>query len=73
MKVINLKVKQLLKSRGITSARLADAMFPDTKPASRVVNMSNLLTGKVAFTLEHVRRMCEILECEPSEIFEIND
>jgi len=72
MKIVTLNLKALLKTRGITAISLATKLWPDSSADAQKTNASNLMNGRVkSINLQMVGIICEELQCEPNDIFEI--
>ncbi|MBQ3499468.1 MAG: helix-turn-helix transcriptional regulator [Clostridia bacterium] len=64
--MIKMNVQKLLDSKGKTRYWLVKEMQTTYKTVNKICD--NTLTG---LQLETIEKLCEILECQPNDLFEI--
>lgn len=66
--MIKLNVDEILKQKGLTRYKLFNAL--NTIPPISYTNFNNLLSNKIqSIKYEMIEKLCNILECEPNDLF----
>ena len=67
--MVNNQIRVFLAKRGLSAKALADQMPDDCNAAV----MSYIMNGKAMPTRDTLDRMCEVLDCEPTELYTVDD
>ena len=64
-----LKIKSLLRSKGMTQKQLAQRLYPQQKPEQAASTLSQAL-ARENLSLDLLRRIAEALDCMPGDLLE---
>lgn len=67
--MVNNQIRVFLAKRGLSAKALADQMPDDCNAAV----MSYIMNGKAMPTRDTLDRMCAVLDCEPTDLYTIDD
>lgn len=71
---MRLRLKELLKEKGIKPMELAAVLWPNSNEHTRRINISGMMCGRRGMLkIEHINKICELCKCEPNDLFSDED
>lgn len=68
------RIREMQERAGVTLREVGEALYPDSTPNTRRVLMTLLFNTPVkTIRLEHVEKLCKVLRCTPSELFDVSE